>query len=198
VAPGVYSFTVSFQGFASIAHQGVIQLVNQSAVMDFTLQPSAVAQEVTVKGQAPLVNLTNATVSMVIDSQQVEGLPLNGQQFTRLMLLSPGVAPQSSAQQSIFEGHSDFGAISPAANGAGPEMNNFTIDGVENNELFFNFTPINPPPDASEEAAVQTDMSSGQYGRAGGANVNVVTKSGTNKFHGTARGFLRNNRFCVP
>jgi hypothetical protein len=109
-----------------------------------------------------------------------------------LILLSPGAAPQSSPQQSFFELHSDYGAISPAVNGNGPEMNNFTIDGVGNNELFFNFPALNPPPDAIQEFNVQTNMSSGQYGQGAGANVNVVTKSGTNSFHGDAWGFLRN------
>jgi hypothetical protein len=192
VPPGVYNFSVSFQGFATVEQRGVTLLVNQQAVMDFTLQPSAVVQEITVKGQAPLVNLTNATVSTVIEAQQVEELPLNGRQFSRLILLSPGAAPMSSGQQSGWEVHSDYGAISPAVNGAGPEMNNFTIDGVENNELFFDFMVINPPPDAIQEFAVQTAMSSGQYGRGGGANVNVVTKSGTNQFHGAAWEFDRN------
>jgi hypothetical protein len=191
-APSVYNFSVSFQGFATLQNPGVTLLVNQNATLDFTLQPSAVLQEITVKGQAPLANLVNATVSTVVEAQQVEELPLNGRQFSRLILLSPGAAPKENGQQSGWEVHSDYGAISPAVNGAGPEMNNFTIDGVENNELFFDFMVINPPPDAIQEFAVQTAMSSGQYGRGGGANVNVVTKSGTNQFHGAAWEFDRN------
>ncbi len=85
-----------------------------------------------------------------------------------------------------------YGAISPAVNGARPEMNNFTIDGVEDNELFFDFAAINPPPDALREFNVQTNMTSGQYGRAAGANINIVTQSGGNQFHGAAWEFLRN------
>ena len=192
IPPGVYTFTVSFVGFATVENKGVTLLVNQVATKDFTLNPGTVRQEVTVTGQAAMANLTNATVSTVVESQQVEQLPLNGRQFTQLILLSPGAAPQSSPQQSFFEVHSDYGAISPAVNGNGPEMNNYTIDGVENNELFFNFPSINPPPDAIQEFNVQTDMSSGQFGQGAGANVNVVTKSGTNQFHGDAWEFLRN------
>jgi len=192
IPPGVYTFTVSFQGFATLENKGVTLLVNQNATLDFTLQPGAVRQEVTVTGQASLVNVTNSTISTVVESKEVEQLPLNGRQFTQLILLSPGVAPQSSSQQSFFEVHSDYGAVSPAVNGTGPEYNNYTIDGVENNELFFDFPSINPPPDAIQEFNVQTDMSSGEYGRAGGADVNVVTKSGTNEFHGDAWEFLRN------
>ena len=165
IPPGVYTFTVSFTGFATVENKGVTLLVDQVATKDFSLQPGAVKQEVTVTGQATLLNLTNATVSTVVESQQVQQLPLNGRQFTQLILLSPGAAPISSPQQNFFEIHTNYGAISPAVNGNGPEMNNFTIDGVENNELFFNFPAINPPPDAIQEFNVQTDMSSGQYGQ---------------------------------
>ena len=192
IPPGVYTVSASFTGFTTVENTGVTLLVNQVATLDFSLQPGTVKQQVTVAGQAAMVNLTNSTISTVVESKEVEQLPLNGRQFTQLMLLSPGVAPQSSGQQSFFEVHSDYGAISPAVNGTGPEYNNYTIDGVENNELFFNFPSINPPPDAIQEFNVQTDMSSGQYGRAGGANVNVVTRSGSNQIHGDAWEFLRN------
>ncbi len=192
MAPGVYSVKVSFTGFSTLQNRDVTLLVNQIATLDFVLRPGVPKQEVTVQAQAPLANLTDSTVSTVIGSQQVVQLPLNGRQFTQLILLSPGAAPEGSPQQSVFEIHTSYGGISPAVNGNGPEMNNFTIDGVENNELFFNFPAVNPPPDAIQEFNVQTDMSSGQYGQGGGANVNVVTKSGTNQFHGDAWEFLRN------
>lgn len=193
IPPGVYNFTVSFQGFATLGNPGVTLLVNQNATLDFTLRPGVVRQEMTVTGrQAPLANLTNATISTVIEAQQVESLPLDGRQFSRLILLTPGAAPAMSGIQGVYEVKADYGAISPPVNGAGPEMNNFTIDGVENNELFWDFMVINPPPDAIQEFAVQSNMSSGQYGRAAGANVNLVTRSGTNQFHGAAWEFLRN------
>lgn len=192
MAPGGYNFSVSYTGFSTLQDRGVTLLVNQIATMDFVLKPGTVRQKVTVQAQAPLANLSNATVSTVIAAQQVAQLPLNGRQFTQLILLTPGAAPQSSGQQGFFEIHSDYGAVSPAVNGTRPEMNNFAIDGVENNELFFNFPAINPPPDAIQEFNVQTDMSSGQYGRAAGANVNVVTKSGGNEVHGDIWEFLRN------
>jgi len=190
--PGAYDFSVSFQGFSTLQNRGVTLLVNQDATLDFVLLPGSVKQEVTVEAQAPLANLVNATVGTVVGSEKVVQLPLNGRQFTQLILLTPGAAPQSSGQQGFFEIHTDYGAVSPAVNGARPEMNNFTIDGVENNELFFNFPSINPPPDAIQEFNVQSAMSSGQYGRAAGANVNVVTRSGGNEVHGDAWEFLRN------
>jgi len=192
VPPGVYNIRVTLTGFETLDTQGVTMQVNQNATLDFTLKPGSVNQEVTVTGEASLANTTNATVGTVIATESIVDLPLNGRQFTQLTLLTPGAAPQQSGQQSFFEIHSDYGAVSPAVNGARPEMNNFTIDGVEDNELFFNFPAINPPPDALREFNVQTNMSSGQYGRAAGANVNIVTQSGGNQYHGAAWEFLRN------
>lgn len=192
VPPGTYNLTATLQGFETLEMQGITLQVNQNAELDLTMKPGSLSQKITVTGQAPLANTTDATVGTVIGREPIVQLPLNGRQFTQLTLLTPGVAPQGSGQQAVFEIHSDYGAISPAVNGARPEMNNFTIDGVEDNELFFNFPAVNPPPDALREFNVQTNMSSGQYGRAAGANVNIVTESGTNQFHGAAWEFLRN------
>jgi hypothetical protein len=192
VPPGVYNIHLIEQGFESIESRGVTLLVNQNAALDFVMKPGSVSEQITVSGQAPLADTTDATVGTVIGTEPIVQLPLNGRQFTQLVLLTPGAAPQSSGQQGFFEIHSDYGAVSPAVNGARPEMNNFTIDGVEDNELFFNFPAINPPPDALKEFNVQTNMNSGQYGRAAGANVNIVTQSGGNQFHGAAWEFLRN------
>jgi hypothetical protein len=192
VAPGVYDFVITAQGFGSVTSTKVTLLVNQNATLDFHLNPGTVAQEVTVQGQTVLADTVDATIGTVVDAQQVAQLPLNGRQFSQLTLLTPGAAPQSSGQQSFFEAKSDYGAVSPPVNGARAEMNNFTIDGVENNELFFNFAAIDPPPDAIAEFKIQTATTSGAFGRGAGANINVVTKSGTNEYHGGIYEFLRN------
>ncbi len=192
VAPGVYDFTVSSPGFANLTSGGVTLLVNQNATLDFRLKPGTVNENVTVTGQTVLADTVDSTIGTVVDSEQVAQLPLNGRQFTQLTLLTPGASPQSTGQQAFFEVKSDYGGISPAVNGARAEMNNFTIDGVQNNELFFNFAAISPPPDAIGEFKIQTAISSGAFGRAAGANINVVTKSGTNDLHGAAWEFLRN------
>ena len=175
--PGVYDFKVISTGFATLESRGVPLLVNQAATVDFTLRPGSVRQEIVVTGQAPVANLTNATVGTVIDSQEVAQLPLNGRQFSQLIVLTPGVAPQGTVHHGVFCFRSELGAVSPAVNGAHAEFNNFTIDGVQNNEYFFNFLAVSPPPEAIQEFKVQSDMSGGEYGK-GGANVNVVTKSG--------------------
>ena len=189
---GTYDFTVSYSGFQTIVNSGVILQVGQNATLDFTLRPGSSVQEVTVTGQAPLLNTANATVGTVVDSEKVSQLPLNGRQFTQLMLLTPGASPQSTGQQNGYEVAPAMGAVCPAVNGARSEMNNFTMDGVENNELYFNFVALNPPPDAIQEFKVESDMSSGAFGRAAGANVNIVTKSGSDRLHFSTWDFLRN------
>ena len=193
IPPGVYTFRLSFQGFQTLVSEGARLQTNQDATVDFTMQPGAVVEEVTVTAAAPLLNATTATLGTVVERQKVVQLPLNGRQFTQLILLTPGVAPQSTGQHFAFEVTSDIGAISPAVNGQRPTANNFTLDGVENNELFFNFSAISPPPDAIEEFKVQSYASSGAFGRGPGANVNVSTRSGTNEFHGAVWDFLRND-----
>lgn len=193
--PSTYDLTVTFRGFQTVSNRGVVLLVNQNATLDFTLVPGVVTQRVSVAAQAPLINTTNSTVGTVIDSRQVVNLPLNGRQFSQMILLSPGAAPQGSDQQGSFEVATNVNAISPAVNGLRPDENNFTIDGVENNELFFNFLAISPPPDAIQEFKVQSYITDGAYGRAPGANVAIATQSGTNELHGDAWEFLRNDAF---
>lgn len=193
VPPSTYDFTVSFIAFEALNNRGVVLLVNQNATLDFSLQPGTVTQRVSVTAQAPLINTTNSTVGTVVDHQQTVDLPLNGRQFSQMILLTPGAAPQGSDQQGTFEVGTNVNAISPAVNGVRADMNNFTIDGVENNELFFNFLALSPPPDAIQEFNVQSYITNGAYGRAPGANVSIATRSGTNQFHADAWEFLRND-----
>ena len=193
VPVGLYDFSVTFQGFQTLVSEGARLQVNQDATVDFTLQPGAVTEQVTVTARAALLNTTTATLGTVVERAKVLQLPLNGRQFTQLILLTPGAAPRSTGQHFAFEVMTDIGAISPAVNGQRPTANNFTLDGVENNELFFNFSAINPPPDAIEEVKVQSYISSGAFGRGPGANVTVSTRGGTNEIHGAVWNFLRND-----
>src|SRR6266568_5580133 len=193
VAPSTYEFAISFAGFETLTDSGVVLLTNQNAVLDFNLHPGTVTEKLSVTAQAPLINTTNSTVGTVVDHRQTVELPLNGRQFTQMILLTPGAAAHGSDQHNTFEVSTDVGGISPAVNGVRPDMNNFTVDGVENNELFFNFVAISPPPDAIQEFNVQSYITNGAYGRAPGANVSIATRSGTNQFHADAWEFLRND-----
>src|SRR5262249_11603864 len=125
---------------------------------------------------------------------EIVEIPLNGRSFAQLMLLSPGVAPVQVGQQAAFQ---ITGGYSPAVNGMRHMMNNYTLDGVENNMRFTNSFATAPPPDALEEFKVSSHQSDAAAALAAGANVNLVTKSGTNSLHGALWDFLRNDKLSA-
>jgi hypothetical protein len=192
--PGIYNVSVKKQGFATENRENVQLEVNQSVTLDFKLAVSSTAQNITVTGAAPLLNTTSPTLSDVINHAATVDLPLNGREFTQLALLTPGVAPVEGAQQgSAFTVTLGAGGISPSVNGQKGQQNNFTMDGVLNNSIFDNVWSIAPPPDAIQEFNVQSHITDAQFAISSGANINVVTRSGTNAFHGALWEFLRNN-----
>jgi hypothetical protein len=191
--PGRYTVTVEKQGFAKESRPDVQLLVNQSATLDFKLSVASISETVEVTGAPPALNTTNATLGDVIDHQQAVDLPLNGRQFTQLTLLSPGAAPQESGQQGSFTVKLGEGAISPSVNGQRGQQNNFTMDGVLNNAIYTDTWAISPPPDALQEFNVQSHMTDAQFSISSGANINIVTRSGTNQFHGDLWEFFRND-----
>jgi hypothetical protein len=191
--PGMYDLTVQKAGFATEDRKAVQLLVNQAATIDFKLAVAAVSQTVDVTGAPPPLNTTNATLGGVVEHQQIIDLPLNGRSFTQLTLLTPGSAPQQSGQQAAFTVQLGQGSISPSVNGQRGQQNNFTMDGVLNNMIYTNTWVIAPPPDALQEFNVQSHMTDAEFSISSGANINIVTKSGTNQFHGAVWEFLRND-----
>ena len=193
--PGQYSVTVSKAGFATVVQGHLELLVNQDLEADYTLKVGEVTQHVEVTSAPPILDTANATLGQVIGSKQVVDLPLNGRQFTQLVLLTPGAAPKESGQQSAFVIPIGGGGISPSVHGQRGQQNNFTLDGILNNAIFDNTWAISPPPDAIQEFNVQSQMTDAQFSISSGANVNVVTKSGSNEIHGDIWEFLRNDKF---
>jgi Carboxypeptidase regulatory-like domain len=191
--PGTYDVTAQKSGFATENRPNVQLLVNQSATLDFKLSLSSVSETIEVTGAAPQLNTTNATLGDVVQHQQIVDLPLNGRNFTQLTLLTPGAAPQESGQQNAFTVKLGAGAISPSVNGQRGQQNNFTMDGVLNNAIFTDIWAVSPPPDALQEFNVQSHMTDAQFSISSGANINIVTRSGTNEFHGSAWEFFRND-----
>jgi hypothetical protein len=191
--PGLYTITVEKQGFAKETQSSVQLLVNQSATLDFKLSVAAVSETVEVTGASPQLNTTNSTLADVVQHQQIVDLPLNGRNFTQLTLLTPGAAPQESGQQSAFTVKQGAGAISPSVDGQRGQQNNFTMDGLLNNNIYTNTWAISPPPDALQEFNVQTHITDAQFAISSGANINIVSQSGTNKFHGGVWEFFRND-----
>ncbi len=191
--PGTYDLSVQKAGFAPENRPGFQLLVNQSATVDFKLSISAVSQTVEVTGAPPPLDTTTATLGSVIQHQQVVDLPLNGRSFTQLTLLAPGAAPQESGQQGAFTVQQGAGSISPSVDGQRGQQNNFTMDGVLNNAIYTDTWVIAPPPDALQEFNVQAHITDTQFSISSGANINIVTRSGTNEFHGALWEFLRND-----
>jgi hypothetical protein len=193
LTPGNYDISVEKQGFATEKRSSVQLEVNQSVTLDFKLGVASSAQTVEVTGAAPSLNTTSSTLTDVIGHQETVDLPLNGREFTQLTLLTPGVAPITTGQQAAFTVALGKGGISPSVNGQRGQQNNFTMDGVLNNAIFTNGWSIAPPPDALQEFAVQSHITDAQFAISSGANINVVSRSGTNSYHGALWEFIRND-----
>jgi hypothetical protein len=193
LAPGVYTLTARKEGFASVQQKNIQLLVNQSLTIDFKLSVASTAQTIEVTTAPPMLNTTSSTLSDVIEHQETVDLPLNGREFTQLALLTPGAAPQEGGQQSGFTIALGSGGISPAVSGQRANQNNFTMDGVLNNDIYTDVWLISPPPDAIEEFNVQTHITDAQFAISSGSNINLVTRAGTNQFHGDLWEFIRND-----
>jgi Carboxypeptidase regulatory-like domain len=187
--PGRYQLTFEDKGFQTQTHTGLELTVGQNLRVDSTLQVGAVETQVTVGSEAPLVDTTSSTMSGLIDDRRVVDLPLNGRNVISLARILPGVLNVSAPQQM-----SDArGGLEMDVNGGRPNMNLFTFNGGYFNNPSRN-TGINfPPPDAVQEVRIQTHNFSAEYGRNPGSQINVVSKAGTNEFHGAAWEFLRNS-----
>jgi hypothetical protein len=200
--PGPYKITVEANGFKTIHENGVVVEVDQRARLDFALTVGSTTETITVQGSAPLLNTSDASVSTVIGNRFVENLPLNGRSFSSLIDLTPGVV----LTVSNFYEQGQF-----SVNGQRPDANYFTVDGVGANlgtsasnlgqggagqlpvTSAFGGTSNLVSLDALEEFRIQTSTFAPEYGRTPGAQISVVTKSGTNTFHGTAFEYFRND-----
>lgn len=190
VPVGRYQLEVEASGFKRAVRSGITLQVQQTAVVDFRLEVGQVSEKVEVMAEAPLLNTTEATQGQVIENKRIVDLPLNGRDYVQLALLSSG-----TAQPLAGAGFAGF-----SAGGQRGSQNNFLLDGVDNNSMqeaanSRRAEPVKPSVDAIQEFKVATNSFSAEYGRAAGGVVNVVLKSGTNEFHGTAFGFLRNQVF---
>ena len=194
---GHYTESVEKRGFEKVVRSFELQ-ISQVGVLDFTLQVGSTSQSVNVAGESPVIDAADSAIGTVIEGKQVTELPLNGRNFTQLATLVPGVtrgiptgtATGSQNNAETFRNGSSGGA-SLAVNGLRPQANNFTFDGIDNNESLVNTIVFFPPADAIEKFRVQTSVATAEYGRAGGGIVATSLKSGTNGFHGSAFWFHR-------
>ncbi len=184
--PGHYRLTLDKTGFENLV-QGPIELtVNAHLKIDFQLTIGAQTTTVTVEASPPLLDTQTSTVGTTIERERVSQLPLNGRQFLQLTLFTPGVAP--GAQQS--ENSARGGAIN--VNGMRESMNSFWLDGMDNTSIGVGQYVVSPPIDSVQEFRMETGIYSAKFGSNAGAQINVVTKSGTNLFHGSLYDFFRN------
>ncbi|MGA2185546.1 MAG: carboxypeptidase regulatory-like domain-containing protein [Bryobacteraceae bacterium] len=184
--PAHYRVSVEKAGFHRSILRDVALDVEQTARVDFTLQVGALNEELTVTDTPPLVQTDTSTLGQVINGRQVRELPLNERNFLSFALLVPGGQLPTSGSENSTQG----GAFS--VNGAREQSNNFLLEGVDNNDPYINQYVALPSIDAIQEFKVQSSDYSAEFGRSGGAQVNVILKSGTNEFHGGAFEFLRN------
>ena len=198
LAPAGYTVTVEAPGFKTEELKGIVLAVNQKAREDVKLQIGSVDSTVEVTTAAPLVDTSSASVGTVIDQREVVDLPLNVRRFGALAILVPGTVPDAGAggvsggfANSSFG--SPFSESTYAANGARSSSNNTLIDGVDSRNLTFGGFAVQPSPDAVQEFKIQTNIYDAAFGKTAGSTINLITKSGTNSFHGSLYEFLRND-----
>jgi hypothetical protein len=192
---GSYNVSVQAQGFKSFVTQ-VTLAAGDRARVNAGLTLGKAEQTVTVESITPALQTDDSAIGTLITSQATQDLPLNGRNVTNLITLSAGVtvglpnAMNSGTRPDDRRQTSSF-----SANGQSDIINNNMIDGMDNNEQFIGSVGVRPSIDAIEEVRVLTNLYSAEISRSGGGVVDLITKSGTNKFHGTLYEFVRNNDF---
>jgi hypothetical protein len=190
--PGPYIVKSELQGFKTV-QQGIELHVEQTVRVNFTMEIGTLTETTEVTGVAPLISTENATVGTVIENRRIVELPLNGRNFLSLVALSPNVSAEfAGAGQAGDRQGGSRSRQQLSISGQRREFNYYTLDGVDNTDVNFNTYILLPSIDALEEFKVQTGIYSAEFGRAA-SQVNVVTKSGTNQFHGAVFEFLRND-----
>lgn len=181
--PGEYELTAEKTGFGKYVRKPITLRLNQQAELDFTLQIASATEVVNVTTEAPLINTTNAEVGFNIDSKRISELPLApNRNILNIALQAPGVSQLSSGNSSFASGGASF-----SVNGMRTRSNNFMIDGADsNNSSVSGLVQELNNPDLIAEFRLITNQFLPEYGRAAGSVVNIITKGGTNSYHGTA------------
>jgi carboxypeptidase family protein/TonB-dependent receptor-like protein len=190
--PGFYTVKAEAKGFKSFVNQHIELTVGYVQRLDFKLGVGEVTQEVTVSGEAPLVETSSMRMSNLITAQQVQNLPLNGRNIFQLAQLAPGAVDVSNL---ITEpGSHGGGVLTTVVNGARVNMNGFMLDGISDKGLSGG-SNTTPSVDTVQEFRVDTEVLSAEYGSTVGALTQIVTKSGSNAFHGDVYDYVRNEKF---
>ncbi|MCI0721684.1 MAG: carboxypeptidase regulatory-like domain-containing protein [Acidobacteria bacterium] len=191
--PGSYHISVSLTGFATLTKREMPLLVNQIAKVDFTLEVAGLEQTIEVTAAAPMLEASTSSLGTVVEQRRIVDLPLNGRQFTQLLVLTPGVAPVNVSQNGSLSPILGAGSIIPSVNGQQNRSNMFFMDGMYNSDPFLSGYTISPSVDAIQEFKVQSHIDQAEFGQVMGGIVNLVTKSGTDRLHGSVYEFHRND-----
>src|ERR1035441_194281 len=187
MSPAEYEVTVSATAFEAVTTAEVRVGVGSSTRVDFTLQVAGQRTAVKVRAQVRGVQTETSDLAAVLDQTTVSNLPLNERDFLQLGLLTAGVLPP--VQNSEL---STRGSFAMHANGGREEFNNFLLDGVDNNDQTSNRYVLQPPLDSIQEFKISTNGYAAEYGRSAAGQVNVLTRGGSNQWHGFAYEYLRN------
>jgi hypothetical protein len=193
VPAGLYTVSTAPSGFKKTVNSGLELHVNENLVVNLTVQVGQVNEVVTVTGQSEQVETRSGEVSSLIGEKQVTELPLDGRNYAQLALMVPGVSPAGGGSFATrgtgLDSHVDV-----SINGNGSNQNLWTVDGVNNMDVGSNATLlVFPSVDSIQEFRVERNSFSAEFGQAQGAVINLITKGGSNQFHGALFEFLRND-----
>ena len=190
---GEYRISVEQAGFKKSEQTGIVLQVNDNLRVDVRLEVGDVTTTVNVEASTVAVETSNATIKETVDSKRVVDLPLNGRNLADLTLLVPGVQAATGVNGDVDgSSYSARGSKELSVNGSRQNNIKYTLDGGDNNDNLFNANLAFPFPDAVQEFSVQTANMGLEIGKSSGGAVNIVTKSGTNQYHGGAFWFVRN------
>ncbi|MFV0390039.1 MAG: TonB-dependent receptor domain-containing protein [Pyrinomonadaceae bacterium] len=191
LTPGVYRILAELSGFKKAELSQITVNVSDITRADIKMEIGQISEQVTVDNDtAGMVNTENATFGEVINENIIQNMPLNGREFVELSGLVPGVSDGSGKTGSISSK-----GVATAVGGSRSSYNSFYVDGADSTDNYFGQLVSSPALDAVKEFRVETSLYSARFGRAGGGVINVVTKSGTNDFHGSLYEFHRSEDF---
>jgi outer membrane receptor protein involved in Fe transport len=188
--PGHYDVSASYSGFSKTTQTGIVLTVGQTATVNLTLKVASLGETVVVTGEAPVIEPTKTEISQVIETQQIQALPISGRLFTDFALLTPSVAKSRTSLGTTF---TEFEVTQISFGGMRSFSNEITVDGADFVNTISGVQRATPPQDSVQEFRVVNNSFGAEYGRALGGIVNIVTKSGTNDFHGSIYDYLQNS-----
>lgn len=192
---GEYMVRVSVEGFRAFEQKGIRMAADQNLTLPVNLALGSSSETVTVSAAGTLVDTQTGTIKNIIDQRSIQDLPLNGRDVRGLLAITQGVAATSGTFNSNQQSSTIPGTPYFSADGGRANSINYLLDGVDNNDPYTNVPNPYPDPDALTQFSVQTSNYDAEYGRNAGGIVNAITKSGSNKLHGSIYEFLRDSTF---